>query len=171
MPHSLATSKYLAECGVRICWETNGMLHPKFMQRAVQYALDTGGCVKFDLKAYNQGLHIALTGVSNQRTLENFALAGERFAERAQLPLVVASTLLVPGYIDVDEVASIAAYIVSINPDIPYSLLAFAPNFYMSDLPCTSVSQAKDAENAACQAGLANVHIGNRHLLGWGYGD
>ena len=80
MPHSLATLKYLAERGVRICWETNGILHPKFMQRAVQYALDTGGCVKFDLKAFNQGLHIALTYVSNQRILKNFALAGERFA-------------------------------------------------------------------------------------------
>ena len=143
------------------------MLHPRFMQRALQYALDTGGCIKFDLKAFDPGLHLALTGVSNQRTLENFAFAGRRYAERPQLPLVVASTLLVPGYVDADEVASIAAYIASINPDIPYSLLAFAPNFYMSDLPCTSISQAKAAENAAYQAGLTNVHIGNRHLLGW----
>ena len=167
MPHALSTSKRLAERGVRTCWETNGMLHPRFMQRALQYALDTGGCVKFDLKAFDPGLHLALTGVSNQRTLENFAFAGRRYAERPQLPLVVASTLLVPGYVDADEVASIAAYIASINPDIPYSLLAFAPNFYMSDLPCTSISQAKAAENAAYQAGLTNVHIGNRHLLGW----
>jgi pyruvate formate lyase activating enzyme len=170
MPHALATSKRLAERGVRICWETNGMLHPKFMQRALQYALDTGGCVKFDLKAFDPGLHLALTGVSNQRTLDNFALAGRRYAERPELPLVVASTLLIPGYINAHEIASIATYIASINPDIPFSLLAFAPNFYMSDLPCTSISQAKAAENAACQAGLKNVRIGNQHLLGWEYG-
>ena len=168
MPHALATSKYLAERGVRICWETNGMLHPRFMQRAIQYALDTGGCVKFDLKTFDPGLHLALTGVSNQRTLDNFALAGSRYTERPQIPLVVASTLLVPGYIEVDEVAAIAAYIASINPDIPYSLLAFAPNFYMSDLPCTSASQANSALDAAQTAGLRNVRIGNRHLLGWG---
>lgn len=171
MPHSLATSKYLAERGVRICWETNGMLHPKLLKRALQYSFDTGGCIKFDLKAFDQGLHIALTGVSNQQILNNFAMAGERYNERPELPLVLASTLLVPGYVDADEIASIAAFIAAINPDIPYSLLAFAPNFYLSDLPCTSVSQAIDAEKAARQAGLTNVHIGNRHLLGWGYGD
>jgi pyruvate-formate lyase-activating enzyme len=48
-------------------------------------------------------------------------------------------------------------------------LLAFAPNFYMSDLPCTPISLADVAEKAARQAGLTNVHIGNRHLLGWDY--
>lgn len=145
------------------------MLHPKFLRRALLYAIETGGCIKFDLKAFDQGLHVALTGVSNQRTLENFALAGKRYAERPELPLVVASTLLVPGYVDADEVASIATFIASINPDIPYSLLAFAPNFYMSDLPCTSVSQANSALDAAKVAGLRNVRLGNRHLLGWGY--
>lgn len=145
------------------------MLHPKFMQRALQYALDTGGCIKFDLKTFDPGLHIALTGVSNQRTLENFALAGQRFADRPELPLVIASTLLIPGYVDAEEVGRIAAFIASINPHIPYSLLAFAPNFYMSDLPYTPISLADIAEKAARQAGLTNVHIGNRHLLGWDY--
>ena len=169
MPHSLAVSKLLAECGVRICWETNGMMHPKFMQRALRYAFETGGCIKFDLKAFDPGLHIALTGVSNQQALDNFAMAGERVAQRPELPLVVASTLLIPGYIEADEIASIAVCIASINPNIPYSLLAFAPNFYMSDLPCTSVSQAEEAEDAARQAGLTDVHIGNQHLLGWDY--
>jgi pyruvate formate lyase activating enzyme len=85
------------------------------------------------------------------------------------LPLVIASTLLIPGYVDAEEVGRIAAFIASINPQIPYSLLAFAPNFYMSDLPCTPISLADVAEKAARQAGLTNVHIGNRHLLGWDY--
>jgi pyruvate formate lyase activating enzyme len=167
MPHALGTFKHLAERGVRICWETYGMLHPKLLQRAMQYAMDSSGCIKFDLKAFDPSLHLALTGVSNQRTLENFARVGECFKERPELPQVIASTLLVPGYIEADEVSKIASYIASINPDIPYSLLAFAPNFFMSDLPCTSISQAIAAQEAARQAGLTNVHIGNRHLLGW----
>ncbi len=49
---------------------------------------------------------------------------------------------------------------------IPYVLLGFAPNFYMPDLPCTSVRQAEEAEDAARAAGLTQVRIGNRHLLG-----
>jgi pyruvate formate lyase activating enzyme len=55
----------------------------------------------------------------------------------------------------------------ALNPHIPYALLAFAPSFYMSDLPCTSVRQAQEAEASAHAAGLVNVRVGNRQLLGW----
>jgi pyruvate formate lyase activating enzyme len=110
----------------------------------------------------------ALSGVSNQRTLENFTLAGMRFADRPEPPPVIASTLLIPGYIESEEVKKIAQFIASINPDIPYTLLAYAPNFFMSDLPVTSTPQAQASLEAARQAGLRNVRIGNRHLLGLG---
>ncbi|UCC71448.1 MAG: radical SAM protein [Gemmatimonadota bacterium] len=168
MPHALATSKLLAGRGVRVCWETAGTMHPKLLDRAVGYSLDTGGCIKFDLKAFDESLHRTLAGISNRRTLENFARAAKRCAERCDPPLVVASTLLVPGYVDADQVGKIASFIASVDPQIPYSLLAFAPNFYMSDLPYTSAGQAREAETAARAAGLANVRIGNRHLLGLG---
>jgi pyruvate formate lyase activating enzyme len=142
------------------------MLHPKLLERALEYSLESGGCIKFDLKAIDEGIHRALTGVSNQRTLENFTQAGIKSFKRSNPPLVIASTLLVPGYIEAEEVKDIAAFIASINADIPYSLLAFAPNFLMPDLPPTKVSHALAAERAALRAGLSNVRIGNRHLLG-----
>lgn len=167
MPHALAASKPLAQRGMRLCWETNGTMHPKLLEAAVEYSLNTGGCIKFDLKAFDESLHIALTGISNRRALENFARAARRFDERSALPLVVASTLLVTGYVDAVEVGQIARFIASLNPHIPYALLAFAPNFYLSDLPCTSARHAQEAESAARAAGLVNVRIGNRHLLGW----
>jgi pyruvate formate lyase activating enzyme len=139
MPHALAASRHLAQHGVRVCWETNGTMHPKLLDAAVQHSLDTGGCIKFDLKAFDEGLHIALTGVSNRRTLENFARAARRHRERPELPLVIASTLLVPGYVDADQVAQIAHFIAALDPGIPYALLSFAPSFYLSDLPCTAL--------------------------------
>jgi pyruvate formate lyase activating enzyme len=165
MPHALAAARKLARKGVVVCWETAGTSSPKLMEQAVQLSLETGGCVKFDLKAHNESLHIVLTGASNRRTLENFVKAGVRAPARPQLPLVVASTLLVPGYVTPQEVGRIARFIAGVNPDIPYSLLAFAPQFYMDDLPRTSSRHAKEAEAEARSAGLAKVHIGNRHLL------
>ena len=167
MPHALATSALLTRRGVRICWETNGSMHPKLLDAAVRYSLESGGCIKFDLKAFDDELHIALTGISNRRTLENFARAGRRFAERPEPPLVVAATLLVPGYVESDQISRLARFIASVDPRIPYALLAFAPNFYMSDLPCTSRRQAEAAEAAARAAGLINVRVANRHLLDW----
>ncbi len=168
MPHALATSRLLAERGVRICWETNGSMAPAYLRRAVELSLTSGGCIKFDLKAWDDCLHRALTGVSNRRTLENLALAASYIPHRPDPPLVIASTLLVPGYVDAAEVGSLARYLASFDPNIPYALLAFAPQFHMHDLPCTSREQAEAAEEAARAAGLTRVRIGNRHLLGWG---
>jgi pyruvate formate lyase activating enzyme len=170
MPHALTASRRLAERGVRICWETNGSMSPAYLRRAVDLSLTSGGCIKFDLKAWNKNLHVALTGVSNRRTLENFALAARRISERPDPPPVVASTLLVPGYVDAAEVSAIARFIASLDPDIPYSLLAFAPQFHMHDLPCTSREHAEEALEAARAAGLTRVRLGNRHLLKMGYG-
>lgn len=168
MAHALASAHLLAERGVVVCWETNGSAHPKLMDRAVELSLRTGGCVKFDLKAWDPALHRALTGVDNARTLENFARAAARFAERPDPPLVVASTLLVPGYVDAEEVGKIARFIAGFDPRIPYALLAFAPQFYFHDLGYTSRRQAEEAEAAARAAGLLRVRLGNRHLIGLG---
>jgi pyruvate formate lyase activating enzyme len=165
MTHALAAGRMLAEAGVVVCWETAGTSHPKLLDQAVELSLATGGCVKFDLKAWSEPLHVALTGGSNRRSLENFARAARRAAERAEPPLVVASTLLVPGYVDAIEVSAIARFIAGIDPEIPYALLAFAPHFRMADLPRTPRRQAFEAEAAARVAGLRNVRLGNRHLL------
>jgi pyruvate formate lyase activating enzyme len=169
MPHALATSHILARLGKRVCWETNGTMHRKLLDRAVDLALGSGGIVKFDLKAWSEPLHLALTGASNGRTLENFARAARRFGERSDPPLVVAATLLVPGYVDAVEVKALASYIASFSPNIPYALLAFGPAFFFSDLPTTSREQAYACLEAAQSAGLTNVRLGNRHLLGPAY--
>ena len=169
MPHALAASRAaLRKCEgwtLRICFETNGNMNPRFLEQAVNLALASGGIVKFDLKAFTPALHRALTGVSNERTLASFRAAASRFSERPEVPLVVASTLLVPGYVGAQEIRQIADFIVSIDPRIPYSLLAFHPDFCMRDLPTTSRHEAKEAARAATDAGLERVNVGNVHLL------
>lgn len=177
MAHALASAHLLARRGIRICWETNGSAHPKLMDRAVTLALQSGGTVKFDLKALDPALHRALTGTDNRRTLENFARAASHIAERRSAsaepvegpPPLVASTLLVPGYVDGEEVGHIARFIADLDPAIPYALLAFGPHFLMPDLPSTSVRHAEEAEAAARGSGLTNVRVGNRHLLSHAY--
>ena len=169
MPFSLKASRQAREKAtdriLRICWETNGSVNPDLLEQMLEIAIDSGGCVKFDLKAWDPSLHIALTGVTNQRTLSNFARAAEKIGRRAVPPLLIANTLLVPGYIDRSEVAAIAGFIADLNPDIPYSLLAFHPQFLMSDIPTTSKALANQCLQAARDCGLNNVRLGNVHLL------
>ncbi len=150
---------------LRICWETNGSMHPGLLDEVAKLALSSGGCIKFDLKAWDNNLHIALTGNANKRTLENFARVGTKVGLRPVPPLLIANTLLVPGYIDEAEIRSIARFVASIDPHIPYSLLAFYPHFYMSDMPLTERALAERCLEAAREEGLKNVRIGNRHLL------
>ena len=169
MLHALATSRILAEQGVTICWETNGSMDAGLLDQAIELSLQTGGCIKFDLKAADESLHRALTGVSNRRTLENFARAARHIPRRPSHPLLIASTLLVPGYVDAQEVSQIAALVAGLDPKIPYALLGFHPHFFVPDLPRTSVRHAEAAEAAAREAGLTRVRVGNRHLLSRAY--
>ena len=150
---------------LRFCWETNGAMSKTFLADMAQTALKSGGCIKFDLKAWDQALHIALTGVSNRRTLANFEQLARMNASRPEPPFLIASTLMVPGYIDAREVEEISEFIASLDPDIPYSLLAFHPRSHMRDLPPTDRRQADACLKAAGQAGLNRVRIGNAHLL------
>ncbi len=169
LPHALLTSRLALSNNqgriLRICWETNGSMHPKLLNKMAELSLKTGGCIKFDLKAWSLEVSLSLCGVSNQRTLENFSSIAKLTKERPEPPLLVASTLLVPGYVDVDEVSRIARFIASLNPEIPYSLLAFHPQFYLNDLPTTSKNHALACKEAAEKQGLRRVKIGNLHLL------
>ncbi len=138
---------------------------PSGLREMIRLSVRSGGCVKIDLKAWDPGTHRALCGFGNSKILDNFARAAEWSSERESPPALVASTPLVPGYIDEDEVYGLASFIARINPDIPYALLGFAPEFLMDDSPTTSNAQAQACLKAAKQAGLTRVRLGNEHLL------
>ncbi len=150
---------------LRVCWETNGSAKPELMRKTTEIALKTGGLIKIDVKTFDDELNLALCGSSNKFTLFNLKEIGKRINERPETPLLVASTLLIPGYVDVDQVAKIAEYLVSIDESIPYSLLAFYPSFAIDDLPTTSKKHADRCFKAAIEKGLKNISIGNQHLL------
>jgi len=150
---------------LRICWETNGGMQLPFLRKMAELSLKSGGCIKLDLKAWDEGIHRALCGVSNQQTLDNFQWLSRFIHQRSDPPFLIASTLMVPGYVDETEVAHIAAFLAGLDRDIPYRLLAFHPEFMLQDLPSTSRSQALRCKQAAERSGLRRVSVGNLHLL------
>jgi len=171
MPHALKTSRLALEKArnekrlLRICWETNGYWKRELAIKAAELSFESGGNIKFDLKTWNENLNKILCGVSNTPTLQNFRTIGEKFfKERSELPILTASTLLVPGYVDVEEVRGLASFIAEIDPEIPYTLLAFHPQYVLTDLPTTSRELAYKCLNVA-EEHLENVRIGNVHLL------
>ncbi len=169
LPHSIEVAKRaLARANgriLRVCWETNGSMNPDLLEEAIELSLESGGCIKFDIKAWNDFLHTALCGVSNGRTKENFERAARWIKKRSEPSLLIASTLLIPGYIDEEEVRGISRWIASLDPKIPYALLAFHPGFFFKDLPTTSREMALRCKEVAEGEGLQRVKVGNLHLL------
>lgn len=167
--HALKASriavKNAGERIMRICWETNGAAERPFLKQMLDLSLKSGGCIKFDIKAWDKGIHYALCGVPNDQTLSNVEYVSTVLAQRPDPPLMIASTLLVPGYVDEPEVSRIAAFLARLNPNIPYRLLAFHPHFWLRDLPTTSQGHAQRCRDAAEKAGLKTVSVGNIHLL------
>jgi pyruvate formate lyase activating enzyme len=81
------------------------------------------------------------------------------------LPVLSATTLLVPSYVDTTEVESIAEFIADINPEIPYGLLAFHPAYLMKDIPYSSLKQVIECYRIA-KKHLERVNVGNLHIIG-----
>ncbi|MGQ9542582.1 MAG: radical SAM protein [Candidatus Bathyarchaeia archaeon] len=173
LPFAVSASREIIEAGpgrvLRICFEWNGCGNSGIVREAAALANESGGNLKFDIKCFDENLAMALCGVSNKRTFENFEMvAKEYFKLREGVPNLTATTLLVPGYVDEREVESIAKFIGGIDPEIPYSLLVFHPDFEMSDLPVTPRRQVELCYSAA-KRHLRKVNIGNRHLLDLSY--
>jgi len=144
-----------------ICWEWNGSGHPGLVKKAAELSARSGGTVKFDLKAHHPNISLALCGVGNRRTLENFSLLAGLFPQK---DLLTATTLLVPDYIDRQEIGQIARFISRLNNEIPYSLLVFHPDYLMTDLPVTPRRQVDECFDEASRS-LLRVNVRNLHLL------
>ena len=153
----------------RICWETNGLAHPAIIREMARLSLVSGGIIKIDWKAWTPSIYEALTGVDGEKAVsrlkENTKIIIEMSRERPEIPLLVVSILLVPGYVDAEEVRMISEYIASLDPNTPIVLLAFHPDHLMRDLPPTSRRHMAEAVRAAREAGIKNIYIGNEWVL------
>jgi pyruvate formate lyase activating enzyme len=163
--HSLETSNLLYDKRqVRVCYETNGNMSRKWVTQIADIVEKSGGTIKFDLKALSPRLYTALTGMSNTTVLNNFRFLSKKGLERDG-EFLVASILLVPGYVGISEVQKLCEFIKECDPTIPTALLGFHPHHAMSDLPRTSRAHANAAKSVAADVGLTNVRIGNMGLL------
>lgn len=152
----------------RICWETNGLMNESIAKQMASISLKTGGIVKIDWKAFTPSVYEALTGVNGEKAterLKNNVRVISQSDTRKDPPLLVVSTLVVPHYVDEVEVAGIAGFLAQIDENIPYVLLAFAPQHLMHDVPTTSKEQMKKVFETAKSKGLKRVFIENVWLL------
>ncbi len=152
---------------LRQCFEMNGHGNPRLMKKIGALSEESGGIIKFDLKAYSDTVYRALCGISKESSYSNFRMLADTlsFEEKEYSPLM-ATTLLVPHYVDEHEVSQIARFLKDLNqPAIEYSLLIFHPRHLMRDLPVTPLEQAQRCYDAAKRELGKAPHVGNIGLL------
>lgn len=72
------------------------------------------------------------------------------------------TTLVIPGYNDSDdEFASIAKWMASVDPAMPWHISAFHPSYKLMDAPITPVETLERALKIGYDAGLKFVYTGN----------
>ncbi|TDA29258.1 MAG: radical SAM protein, partial [Hadesarchaea archaeon] len=171
MPFVLSSARALRERAeregrlLRICLETNLNQHPKDLEEVGRICLESGGGIKADLKCWSEEMLYALSGVRTRVPYQNFERLSRLHSRRPEVPFLRASTLLVPGYVDEEEVKALASFIADLDPTIPYVLLAFHPLHWMGDLPYTRREEAERYLALCKKEGLVKVRIGNPWLL------
>ena len=142
---------------VWVLFETNGYgLTPNTLDLFQHAGIDS---FWLDIKAFNDDVHRRLTGVSNSRILK---LPGE-LKEREFVFEVL--SLYIPGWVETDQIGNIAMELASVDVEIPFTLLAFFPEYKMRDVPSPTLWQMIDAYSAAKDAGLRKIKLGNLHLF------
>jgi pyruvate formate lyase activating enzyme len=110
---------------------------------------------KIDLKSFDDKRYRSLGG-----TLEH-VMEGIRLVHQRGLWLEVV-TLIVPGFNDGEaELRAMAAFLVSVSPDIPWHVTAFHKDYKMTDPPNTAPAQLLGAVEIGKEAGLRFVYAGN----------
>ncbi len=171
MVHALLTSKKILERArrenriMRICWETNGQVNMELFRKAIELSLVSGGIVKIDIKAGTPQMYKALTDGDFEIVKKAIQEVAKHFKKRPEVPLLNVSLLVVPGYIDETEVEAMCKFLNEVCPEAPVSLLAFHPDYLMTDLPPTSRRHMNTVVRIVKEYGF-RYNVGNEWLLG-----
>jgi pyruvate formate lyase activating enzyme len=110
---------------------------------------------KVDLKTFNKDHYLHLGG-----KLENVLKTIELLKEKGFWVEVV--TLTIPGYNDSDEeLTNIAKFIVGVDPNIPWHITAFHPDYKMTDNESTPIKTLIRGCEIGRYAGLKFCYAGN----------
>ena len=136
-----------------VLFETNGYgLTPKNLDIFRDAGIDS---FWLDIKAYDEKVHRNLTGASNKWVLKLPAEIAERYF------VLEVSSVYIPGWVETDQIGKIAELLAQVDSDIPYAIVAFFPEHELKHVPSPKFQQMVEAFEAAKDAGLTNVKLGN----------
>jgi len=150
--YAFDTARLADRAGLKNVFVTNGYMTAEAL-RTIQPYLH--GC-NVDLKSFQDAYYRDFCGARLAPVLESI-----RTMKRMGIWVEV-TTLVIPGQNDSDrELSDIAAFIAQVDPDIPWHISRFHPDFqYLQSVP-TPVSTLRRAYALGREKGLRYVYIGN----------
>ncbi|TSC91467.1 MAG: pyruvate-formate lyase-activating enzyme [Candidatus Berkelbacteria bacterium Licking1014_96] len=166
--YALDTMKLAHKAGLKNIWVSNGYFTKDCFKKIEPY-LDA---INIDLKSFDDKIYQRYCGARLQPVLDNLkrvyhlrggpkrtSEVGEEQGHKIHLEI---TTLVIPGINDDStQLGSIAEFIASLGPNIPWHLSRFFPCYKMTGVKPTSISTLKKAESIGQKAGLKYVYLGN----------
>jgi pyruvate formate lyase activating enzyme len=149
---ALETSRLAAAAGLRNLFVTNGYMTPEAL--ALLAPVLHGANV--DLKSFSDRYYRRVCGATLPPVLDTIRELRRRGV------WVEVTTLLVTGHNDAPaELAALARFLASVDPDMPWHVSAFHPAYRMLEVPPTPAATVRHALELGRDAGLRYVYAGN----------
>jgi pyruvate formate lyase activating enzyme len=146
-----------AETRLWVLLEVNGYsLPPTHLDAFKQAGIDA---FWLDIKAFDDEVHRWLTGRTNRHILG----LPEQILKRG-FTLEVLS-LFIPGVVETDQIKSIAGLLASVDKRIPFTILAFFPEYRMRTYRAPTTGEMVQAFHESKEAGLEKVRLGNTGIF------
>ena len=145
------------ETNLWILIETNGYgLTTNHMDLLKESGVDS---FWLDIKAYDSDVHKWLTGCDNRWILQ----LPEQMVKRGFVLEVL--SLYIPKLVETPQLVEIAKILSKVDEYIPFTILAFFPEFKMRDFRTPTLSEMIDTYLAVRSVGLENVRLGNTAIF------
>jgi pyruvate formate lyase activating enzyme len=146
------TARLARDAGLLNSFVTNGYMTAEALE-AIRPVLDAANV---DLKAFRDETYRKVCGARLEPVLESI----QRM--KALGVWVEVTTLVVPGLNDgVGELEAIARFIASVDPDIPWHVSRFHPDYEYTGAAATPIPTLRAAAEAGRREGLRYIYVGN----------
>ena len=151
--YALDVMKLAKKKGLRGVYVTNGY-ESRECWDALKGKIDAAN---IDLKAYNKKFYTELCGVPGYEPVKESI----KYAKKLGIWVEV-TTLIIPGWNDDEkELKAEARWLASVDPEMPWHVTAFYPNYRMLTTPPTPPDILVRAREIGKAAGLKHVYCGN----------
>ncbi|MFC1667783.1 AmmeMemoRadiSam system radical SAM enzyme [Chlamydiota bacterium] len=145
-------AKIAKDNGLYNMFVTNGFMTKEAIDTISPY-LDA---VNVDLKSFSEDYYEKICKAQLQPVLDSI-----KYMKSLGIWIEV-TTLIVPGENDSEEeLSNIASFIVSVDPEIPWHISRFHPQYQYNDIASTPLVTLRKAAEIGKKAGLFYVYMGN----------